>query len=804
MTDTVDGQPAANRPVPPRTDTTATTSTSPTGAGEPTKPRSSGRTRDPFFDNAKFVAILLVVIGHVIEDLRDVEALAVLYMYIYMFHMPVFIVITGYFSRNFTFSGGKAKKLITNLAVPYVVFEIAYSTYSWAADGNDLEFTLLDPYYLTWFLMALFAWRLSTPVWQQIRWPLAVAVVISLLSGMNELPRELDMNRMLGMLPFFVLGLMLKPEHFEWLKRPAARVIGALVMIGGLATAFVVRNHMTTEWVYWRHGNDWFNVDDATGSLMRLGMLVCSSTLVAAFLALIPATERWFTRFGSLTLYTYLLHGFFTKGMEYLNWYDFAWMRTVWGIPLVILGCIALALLLMSPPVRWLTRWALEPRMAWAFTTPRRPRHRVHRGAHRAPPKTSGFAAIRGRGQQDTGPTATAADGSGQARGHVPAQATGAPVPDAGSAPEQDGPRRTGSSPTDRDRPLDSDPLGGATVTIAHRDPDRSSDAAAPNYFAPASEADDGTRPTEARRTGPLPPPPPQNPLPTRAATTTGPLPPPPEPDIAPRPEHTRAPYDLSAWPDPESSAGANERSATGDGEPAAPGADADPGVGTDSGVGTDPAGDADAPPGPDRLAGAEAPLDSGDGSVDDGDTRGTNIAAGPGRRAGHGDADPVDTGHAGGAGDAGDVGDVDGDADPGELDRGVAGPAGDPDLDDRIPGDHDLGDQDLDERDAGHEDLDDAPRPGPAPAAHAHDMKPGPAFTGDGDAADEPGIRDTGADHPDAPAVDDRSASAADADPAAPPDAGSAAGGDSAVGGDSADDAEPPSATGDGPRGSA
>src|SRR3954447_23866114 len=183
----------------------------------PARQAPARQARDPFFDNAKFMAIVLVVAGHSIVDLRDVRVAHAIYLFVYTFHMPVFIVITGYFSRNFTFGGGKARKLITNLGVPYVIFETAYSVYHWGVGNSRLQISLLDPYFLTWFLMALFLWRLSTPVWQQIRWPVAIAVGISLLGGMSSLPDDLEMNRTFGLVPFYVLGLMLKPEHFEML-----------------------------------------------------------------------------------------------------------------------------------------------------------------------------------------------------------------------------------------------------------------------------------------------------------------------------------------------------------------------------------------------------------------------------------------------------------------------------------------------------------------------------------------------------------------------------------------------------------
>jgi fucose 4-O-acetylase-like acetyltransferase len=324
---------------------------------------------------AKFMAIVLVVAGHSIVNLRDVRIAHALYLFVYTFHMPVFIVVTGYFSRNFTFSGGKARKLITNLGVPYVVFETAYSTYHWAVGHSKFEISVLDPYYLTWFLMALFLWRLSTPVWQQIRWPVGAAVILSLLSGMTDLPNDLEMNRTFGLVPFYVLGLMLKPEHFEALKRPKARVVGAITLVLAFAfTLFVADRNMATKWVYWKTGNADMHVNNLVGSGMRLGLLVGAGILVMAFLTMVPARRTWFTSLGGATLYAYLLHGFFTKLLEYMGWWDRPFLHTMPGGAATGIAGALLATLLCTPPVRKLMHWALEPDMSWAFVPLLRPR----------------------------------------------------------------------------------------------------------------------------------------------------------------------------------------------------------------------------------------------------------------------------------------------------------------------------------------------------------------------------------------------------------------------------------------------
>ncbi|WP_433249205.1 acyltransferase family protein [Streptosporangium sp. CA-135522] len=325
--------------------------------------------RDPFFDNAKFLAIVLVVSGHLVEGLRDVPLAHAAYFYVYLFHMPLFIVLSGYLSRNFTFSSGKARKLISTLAVPYVIFELVYALPRLILYGK-LDVSLLDPYYLTWFLMSLFLWRLSTPVWQQLRWPLVVAVALSLLSGTSRLPDELSMNRTLGLLPFYVLGLMLRPEHFVWLRRRWVRVAGAVTLAAGALVALAVHAEVKTEWIRWRHANDAIGVDDLTGSLIRLALLAAGALLVAAFLAVTPSRRTWYSGLGTATMYAYLLHGLVVKIVE--RFYG-DWAATLPGVVVVALFGAGLAALLCTEPVRRVTRWAVEPRMSWAFTRLRKP-----------------------------------------------------------------------------------------------------------------------------------------------------------------------------------------------------------------------------------------------------------------------------------------------------------------------------------------------------------------------------------------------------------------------------------------------
>ena len=64
--------------------------------------------RDPWFDNAKMALVVLVVIGHswtllplFADDAGSTEVLRWTYHFLYAWHIPAFVIVTGYLSKSF-------------------------------------------------------------------------------------------------------------------------------------------------------------------------------------------------------------------------------------------------------------------------------------------------------------------------------------------------------------------------------------------------------------------------------------------------------------------------------------------------------------------------------------------------------------------------------------------------------------------------------------------------------------------------------------------------------------------------------
>lgn len=348
----------------PRPDATQTPTTAP-------DTKKATKQRDALFDNAKFVAIVLVALAHAWEPLMDgSRTTRALYMFIYTFHMPAFILISGYFSRTFDMRPDRLRRLVTGVAVPYVIFETVYSLYEkWGNDDPGHEISLLDPYYLTWFLAALFIWRMTTPIWLNLRYPLTISVVIAVLASITpNIGDDLDLQRVLQFLPFFVLGLRLKPEHFQLLRRHGARPLAVAVMLVTLVFCYWAAPRMSLNWFYRGTSSQQLGVSWWEGVVMALGLTACSLVLTICFLTLVPRGRTWFTTLGAGTLCGYLLHGLLIKTIEYAGWIDdVSWLKSPLGEVFSTLFMAAAVTLFCTAPVRRVMRFATEPEMAWAF-----------------------------------------------------------------------------------------------------------------------------------------------------------------------------------------------------------------------------------------------------------------------------------------------------------------------------------------------------------------------------------------------------------------------------------------------------
>src|SRR4051795_5515479 len=111
--------------------------------------------RDPWLDNAKMVLVTIVVIGHLMVLTPDGGPKSRAYDFIYYFHIPAFVLVTGSLSRSFRYSRRHLWALLTTLAVPYVVFSwlMIHWRYELGQVPAGLEW-FQNPRWPMWYLVA--------------------------------------------------------------------------------------------------------------------------------------------------------------------------------------------------------------------------------------------------------------------------------------------------------------------------------------------------------------------------------------------------------------------------------------------------------------------------------------------------------------------------------------------------------------------------------------------------------------------------------------------------------------------------
>lgn len=265
--------------------------------------------RDPFFDNARFLLMALVVIGHAFERMQSVSVTRHLYEFLYVFHMPAFIFISGYLSHD-RLDRRVLDRLFRQLLLPYVVFQLLYLVLAHLLDGSlELRLALTRPHHHLWFLLSLLCWRLLWPLLADVRFLLPLTVGVGLLAGcLPDVGGPFSIGRTLVFFPFFVAGAQLARSGRALLFPGWAKALAVPALLLVLGATWLDHPTPLIRILYGKQAFAALGLEAGQGLLLRslayLGALVAGG----AFLALVPRRKLAFTEMGARTTPSYLLH----------------------------------------------------------------------------------------------------------------------------------------------------------------------------------------------------------------------------------------------------------------------------------------------------------------------------------------------------------------------------------------------------------------------------------------------------------------------------------------------------------------
>ena len=282
--------------------------------------------RDISLDNAKGLLIILVVFAHTIESITTTTTyVSAIHAIIYSFHMPAFIFISGYLSKN---DERAYKNSVSSCLIPFMVLNIAYSFFK----GN-INFLMPGP--ALWYFLCLFYWRVLIGTLKKVKCLLPISIIIALFVGfIPDVNSFMGLSRAICFFPFFLMGYFCDQTHVERISRIPKWLFG-LIFIATILLSVTIKLYLFPDLSYAL--KDPYDLTQFVGLVdlaKRLILFWIFFVATACFLYIMKAfnKEGIITWLGKRTvsvyaLHIFVVHGFFMilKRIAHVNLAEIEW-----------------------------------------------------------------------------------------------------------------------------------------------------------------------------------------------------------------------------------------------------------------------------------------------------------------------------------------------------------------------------------------------------------------------------------------------------------------------------------------------
>lgn len=275
------------------------------------------------FDNIKFLLILLVVIGHCVELYIDkYDSMKKVYIFIYSFHIPLFIFLSGFFQKRvYHFKDLSLKKVCYYFYLIIIMF--AMLILSNDLFGIAISFSFLSTHDVHWYLFAMIVYTLMVPLISRLN--LNILFIISFILGCfigfdNGIGNFLSLSRIIVFFPFFCLGLIFsekKDSLLDFTNNTIFKFFSICILIFFL---YICYRRLDIVWKYKMlfTGKNAFEIIDSIYKCSyrhRFISYIISFVMGFSFLCIIPNKKiKVITKLGKRTIQVYVFH----KALIYL------------------------------------------------------------------------------------------------------------------------------------------------------------------------------------------------------------------------------------------------------------------------------------------------------------------------------------------------------------------------------------------------------------------------------------------------------------------------------------------------------
>ena len=174
----------------------------------------AGKKRYYIFDNIKGILIFAVVFSHFLWEYSKLRIYTIsrqIVIYLYYFHIPGFVFISGFLTSENSSKISNAFKLL----ILYYIFNFSFNTIVHIYFNEPID--IICPKSSYWYLLSLFIWRISIKYINKLKYALTISLIISLLEGyFSFFTNAFSIKRTVAYFPFFIAGYKIaKTEIFD-------------------------------------------------------------------------------------------------------------------------------------------------------------------------------------------------------------------------------------------------------------------------------------------------------------------------------------------------------------------------------------------------------------------------------------------------------------------------------------------------------------------------------------------------------------------------------------------------------------
>lgn len=302
---------------------------------------TKAKMRNYYLDNAKFVLIIMVILGHGLARLGEGVFCKTIDASVYFFHMPLFIFVSGYFSKGIIDKG--FWKSIFLLCESLIIFDILHIILRMILFNYNLSWSLLIiPQWSLWYLLSLIFWRIIIAIIDKYinSQSTVIAILVGVIVGFIPIDGPLSFQRTFSLFPFFMLGYYIRQKNVDITFVKKLPILFSICVLVAIPLSVYYLDFPFKRFLEGVHSYYKFPYPLWLSALLRLFFYFCSFCVSVCVMNLIPTKKiAWMSCQGSKTLHYYLYHT--------LLFYILIYIRQSFSIPTSFVAVLCYVLLIV-------------------------------------------------------------------------------------------------------------------------------------------------------------------------------------------------------------------------------------------------------------------------------------------------------------------------------------------------------------------------------------------------------------------------------------------------------------------------